>query len=233
MSEINLPPEQRERIKAVCGDRLYRLVDQALHDEGSSALRELRLESCGDYIAEQLRIYDRALAAYAKAKSSKKRADTEMDAHRAGSGLISAVSLMQNRVETEEKEGQLFFVDDHVMQPFSINNNLYVSVHFRWRSNVADPWIYGDIKFTHQHSPTPSYMAYPPRRKLSAAAESRERESELYGVWDQLRRSALHSVKEFFQKGGNGADIPATFKARANSYGGGLDNYSLRFWIQG
>ena len=76
-------------------------------------------------------------------------------------------------------------------------------------------------------------MAYPPKRKLSAAAESRERESELYRVWDQLSQSALHSVKEFFQKGGHVADIPATFIARVNSYGGGLDNHSLRFWIQG
>lgn len=233
MSEINLPPEQQERIKAVEVDRLYKLVDQTLYDGGTGALRELHLESCGAYIAEQLRIYDRALSGYAKAKSAKKRAETEMDARRAGSALISAVNQMQSRVETEEKEGQFFFVDDHVMQPFGINNNLSVSIRFHWRTNVIDPWVYGDIKFIHQHSPTPSYMAYPPKRKLSAAAESRERESELYRVWDQLRQSALHSVKEFFQKGGHGADIPATFKARVNSYGGGLDNHSLRFWIQG
>ena len=136
MSEINLPPEQQERIKAVDVDRLYKLVDQTLYDGGTGALRELHLESCGAYIAEQLRIYDRALSGYAKAKSAKKRAETEMDARRAGSALISAVNQMQSRVETEEKEGQFFFVDDHVMQPFGINNNLSVSIRFHWRTNV-------------------------------------------------------------------------------------------------
>ncbi|MBP0947741.1 hypothetical protein V2J59_20350 [Pseudomonas alliivorans] len=138
MSEINLPPEQQERIKAVDVDRLYKLVDQTLYDGGTGALRELHLESCGAYIAEQLRIYDQALSGYAKAKSAKKRAETEMDARRAGSALISAVNQMQSRVETEEKEGQFFFVDDHVMQPFGINSNLTVSIRFHWRTNVID-----------------------------------------------------------------------------------------------
>lgn len=230
MSEINLPPEQQECIKAVDIDRLYKLVDQSLYNEEPSALRELCLEACGEYIAAQLRAFERALSVHAKAKSAKKRAGTETDVRRAGGALISSVQQMRERVETEEKEGHLFFVDDHVMQPFCSSNNLSVSISFRWRVKTSDPWVYGNAKFTHQYSPTPPYHSYPPKRKQSTADEVRKRETEVYREWDHLRRLALHSVKDFFKQGGSGDDIPAQFNAKPGSCGGGLNNHSLRFW---
>lgn len=230
MSEINLPPRQQECIKAVDTERLQKLVSQCLYNEDSTALRGLRLESCGDYVAAQFRIFERALANYGMAKSVKKRTETEQDALRAGSALVAAVEDMQGRVETEETEGQLFFVDDDVMQPFGSSNNLSVSVRFRWRALVTDPWNYGDIKFTHRSEPVPSYLSHQPKRKGGSSALAMERQRELDREWDYLRRQALHSVKDFFKQGGNGDDVPATFQAKVSPHGGGLNNHSLRFW---
>ncbi|KMY00146.1 hypothetical protein V476_02875 [Pseudomonas syringae KCTC 12500] len=230
MSEINLPPEQQECIKAVGIDSLYKLVDQSLYNEDPSALRELHLEACGDYVATQLRAFERALSGHAKAKSVKKRANTEMDVRRAGGALISSVQQMQQRVEREEKEGLFFFIDDYVMQPFGSSSNLSMSISYRWRVEISDPWIYGGVKFIHQYSTTSSDLSYPPKRKQSLASEARKREMELYSEWDHLRRLALHSVKDFFKQGGSGYDIPAQFNAKLSTYGGGLNNHSLRFW---
>lgn len=133
-------------------ERLQKLVSQCLNDEDSSALRGLRLESCGDYVAAQFRIFERALANYGMAKSVKKRTETEQDARRAGSALVSALEEMQGRVEAEETEGQLFFVEDDVMQPLGSSNNLSVSVRFRWRALITDPWVRNCMDLTtHLH----------------------------------------------------------------------------------
>lgn len=61
-------------------------------------------------------------------------------------------------------------------------------------------------------------------------SEAIEKEAELHRVWDQLRRLALHSVKEYFQEGGDGSKIPQPFQANNGASGGGLNNFSLSFW---
>lgn len=230
MSTINLPPEQRESIKAVDIDLLDELVDRCLHDERLAPLTGLRLGGCGGYVSGKLRIFEQALLAYAKAKSFKKREETEQDARRAGSAFIAAVQQMQGQVETAELDDQLFFVEDTVGRPLIYSSQLSVCVSFRWREASAQSWDYGHITFLYNYEPAPSYLSPPPRRKPSAAERARTRETELYREWEQLRRDALHAVKEFFRQGGQGGAIPETFRVKL-AFGGGLDNFSTRFWI--
>jgi len=82
----------------------------------------------------------------------------------------------------------------------------------------------------HTHQFAPAYLFPQPKRKPSAATQATAKEAELFRVWDHLRRLALHSVKEYFQKGGDGSKIPQTFQAKQDAYGGGLNNFSASFW---
>lgn len=230
MSEINVPAQQREAIAALDVELLYRLVGQSLREERLSGLSDLRLYACGDYIAERLRIFDRAVQAHAAAKAPKKRAQTEMDVRRAGSALISAVGQMQDRVEREQKEEELFVVDDYVGQPYLFSNQLSVSVNYRWRRGASDPWEHGSIEFTHTHHFAPAYLSPQPKRKPSAAVRAREEEAELYRVWEHLVGLALHDVKRYFQEGGDGSLIPKTFQAKRDQCTGRLNNFSATFW---
>ncbi|MFY1664322.1 hypothetical protein [Pseudomonas sp. Pseu.R1] len=230
MSEINVPADQRKAIAALDVSRLDELLDQCLREERLVGLSDLRLYDCGDYIREQLRIFEKAVQGHSAAKAPKKRAQTEHDVRRAGSSLISAVHQMQSRIEREQREDELFVVDDNVGQPYLHSNRLSVSVSYRWRSQASEPWEFGSIKFTHTHQFAPAYLSAQPRRKPSAAAQATAKEAELFQVWDHLRRLALHSVKEYFQKGGDGSKIPQTFQAKQDTYGGGLNNFSASFW---
>lgn len=230
MSEINVPTEQRKAIAALDISHLDKLLDQSLREERLVGLSDLRIHECGDYICEQLRIFESAVREHATAKAPKKRAQTEQDVRRAGSALISAVQQMKSRIEREQEEDELFVVDDYVGQPYLRSNRLSVSIGYRWRSQASKPWELGSIEFTHTHQFAPAYLSPQPKRILSAASRARANEAELYRVWDHLRRLALHSVKEYFQKGGDGSKIPRTFTAKQGAYGGGLNNFSASFW---
>lgn len=230
MSEINVPAEQRKSIAALDVSNLGNLLDQSMREGRLVGLSDLRLYDCGDYIGEQLRIFERAVQGHAVARAPKKRAQTEQDVRRAGSALISAVQLMQGRVEQEQKEAELFVVDDYVGQPYLHSNRLTVSVSYRWRNQATEHWEIGSIKFTHTHHFALAYLSSQPKRKPSAAAQATEKDAELHRVWDHLRRLALHSVKEYFQEGGDGSKIPQAFQAKHGAYGGGLNNFSLSFW---
>ncbi|MFY0750958.1 hypothetical protein [Pseudomonas sp. NFX5] len=112
MGEINISRDEQDALRAVDTDVLDKLIEQGVYEERPGALHSLRLESCGLYVASQLRVFEPALAGHCKAKAEKKRAETEDSVRRAGSDLAHAVRQMKHRVETEEKEGQLFHVYD-------------------------------------------------------------------------------------------------------------------------
>lgn len=230
MAEINIPREERDAIKAVDIDMLGKLIQKCLDEERSDALRILRLENCGLYTASRLQEYQNALAAHSKAKAAKKREATKYDARCSGSNLLHAVQQMKQQVETQEKEGLLFYVDDHIVPPYRFNERMTIRVSYHWRSKVEDEWIYGDITFSHEVDLRPDYTMPLPKRKPSIAKQEQDRQEKLSREWEHLLMLGLHSVREYFRKNGNGEAIPKMFQAKTDSYNKGLNNYSTQFW---
>ncbi|ALX95973.1 hypothetical protein [Serratia fonticola] len=230
MSEINIPRGERDALKAIDIGVLDKLVEQCFYDEQVGALRVLRLEVCGPYVASKFRGYEKALADHRKAKAAKKRAETEYSARRAGSDLADAIQQMQYRAATEEKEEQFFYVDDRIMPPHRFSDRIDVRISYQWRKTIEDEWVYGSITFSHNVDLRPDYMAPLPNRKPSVTKQEQERQEKLYREWDDLKGLGLYAVKKYFKAGHDGAKIPQTFQAIPDSYTRGLNNLSTQFW---
>ncbi len=230
VGELNIPREERETLKTIDTDALNKLIDRSIDERSMNSLRVLQLGKCGPYTASRLRDFEKTLAEYGAAKAPKKLAETESRARRAGSNLLHAVQQMKHRVETEEKEDQLFYIDDQITPPHHFSEHLTVRVSYRWRRTVEDEWKHGSITFTHDVDLSPDYTRPQPKGKPSASKLAQDRQEKLRDAWEYLMRSALHSVREFFREGGDAAAIPETFQANVNSYGRGLNNSSTRFW---
>lgn len=232
MGEINIPRDQQNALKAIDTNDLDRLVDQAIREERLGDLYGLPLTSCGPYISTKLHYFEQALAKHRVAKAPRKRAETENALRRAGSDLSFAVGVMKRRMETEQKEGELFYVDDQIMPPHRFGECLSVRVGYRWRRTVDDEWTFGSITVVHNVDLRPDYTIPVPKRKPSAAKQEQDRQTKLYQTWEHLMRGALYSVRDYFKEGGDGDKIPETFQATVDSYSRGLNNYSTQFWRQ-
>ncbi|MBN2971017.1 hypothetical protein JW805_03170 [Roseomonas aeriglobus] len=228
---LYLSEHERSALASINSNTLRELVDEAVWTTRSSALRELRLASCGVYVAERLRRFERDLDSYAKAKSAQKRSDTRARASSAGSELVRALREMQDRMATEDKELERFRIDDLIPPPHRLRERIEVRVGFQWRDTASDSWRFGSITFAHDVQLRPDYEKPVPKRKPSAAKQDEERQDELYRRWEDLRSRALGAVREFFQKGGDGAAIPERFEAQPGMRSRFLDNFSCDFWL--
>ena len=232
MGEINIPHDQQSAIAVIDASELDRLIEQAILEERSGDLHRLPLANCGPYIVKQLHYFERALAKHREAKVPRKRAQTEHALRRAAHDLSFAVGTMKQRMETEQKEGQLFFVDDQITPPYHFSKNLSVRVSYRWRRIVDDEWASGSITFVHDVDLRPDYTMPAPKRKPSVAKQEQDLQNRLYQAWEHLMRGALCSVRDYFREGGDGGNIPDTFHATVDSHTRGLNNYSTQFWRQ-
>lgn len=230
VSNINLTRDEMAAINAIDDELVRKLIEQCLDEKRIYPLRVLQLERCGEFVASRQREYEKTLSDLGKAKAPKKVDEMDQRARRAGSNLDSAVHQMMHRATAEEEERQLFFVDDLIMPPSRFDERLRVHVSYQWRSTAEDDWAHGSITFLHEVVTRSDYSMPPPKRKPSAAEQEQERQEKLWREWDYLKSLSLHSVKEFLKNGGNGADIPKTFNALADSYSRGLNNHSTRFW---
>lgn len=215
MSIIKIPDDERDTLKAIDIVRLCHVIEEYPCDEQLKALRIFQLNNCGRYIADQFHAYQKALRAYSTATSSRKIDDTKKTLYCANNRLISAIQLMKERVETEEKEDQHFHVDDDIQVPFSFTTHLTVRILYRWRKSITYNWESGCIAFVYD---------------VLQESGKRDRQEMLYREWEILRDSGLQSVRDFFRQGGNGSAIPKTFQAVVNRYTQGLDNFSTDFW---
>ncbi len=232
MSEINIPRDEQEYLRAVDVRALDKTISECLDMRRlGSELRAFRLDSCGAYVSAKLRTFETALSEYAGAKAAKKLADTETRARRAGSALENAVRLMQHRIDTQEQERQLFFVDDHVIPPSRFSKQLTVPVSYRWRPTIEAEWTHVSITFSHVHDPRPDHTVRPPKRKPSASQQERDLQDELWQQWDHLKSLGLNSLVEYFREGREGTAIPKAFQARADAFDR-LNNFSCRFWLE-
>lgn len=232
MGEINIPRDQQTAITAIDATELDRLIDQAIREERSGELHRLPLAACGSHIGTKLHSFDRALAKHREAKAPRKRAETGDALRRAGHDLSFAVGAMKQRLETEQKDAQLFIVDDQIVPPYRFTTQMSVRVRYRWRRTIEDEWQWGSITFVHHHDPRPNYAVPVPTRKPSAAKQEQELQNRLYQTWEHLMRGALYSVRDYFRAGGDGAKIPETFQVTVDSYSRDLNNYSTQFWRQ-
>jgi len=133
-------------------------------------------------------------------------------------------------MEEEEREDQLFYVDDLIQPPQNFGSHLAVRVSYRWRTTIEGKWMYGSITFSHDVDLQPDNTISVPKRTPSARERDRVRQERLYREWEHLMQLGLYSVRDFFREGGNGSAIPETFQARADSYSGILNNFSTQFW---
>ncbi|MCK1635423.1 hypothetical protein [Bradyrhizobium sp. 162] len=232
MGEINIPRDQQDALATIDTNELDRLIDQAVSREQLGDLHRLPLMSCGPYIARKLHYFEQALTEHRQAKAPGKRAKTADALRRAGSDLSFAVDAMKRRMETEQKEGELFYVDDQIVPPHRFDKRLSVRVSYRWRRTVDDEWTFGSITFAHDVDLRPDHTIPVPKRKPSAAKQEQDRQTKLYEIWQHLMRGALYSVRDYFKEGGDGAKIPQSFQATVDSHTRGLNNYSTRFWRQ-
>ena len=230
MSALYLSQYEKEALKAVDVRKLEQLVDQALWDGRATALYDLHLSSCGLYVAERLRRFERDLAEYAKSKAAKKRAATRTRAWSTGHDLLHAVRDMIRRMEEEEKETQLFRIDDMIHSPYRFSEHLELRVNYQWRPTIDDQWRFGTITFAHNVDMRSDYTRPQPKRKPSAAKMEQERQETLYRHWEHLRMLAVHAVREFLKSGGDGAAIPQTFQAKPAARDRYLNNFSCDFW---
>ncbi|WLH12596.1 hypothetical protein PSH74_28060 [Pseudomonas hefeiensis] len=180
-------------------------------------------------MSTKLHGFQQAITEYSKAKAHAKRERTRQDALYAGNDLIHALQQMKGRLETERKEGELFFIDDQITPPFHLSKRLSVPVSFRWRASPSADWKHGYVTFVYDFSPQPSYTSLP-KRKPSAAQVERDLEDSRYREWEGLKAQALFSMREFFRDGGDGDAVPEVFAVRPSPYGGGLNNFSCNFW---
>lgn len=232
MGLINLSDREKQAIGAINSGELHDLVDQAIRSEHLGKLSSSPLYDCGEYVATKLRYFDQALAAYRIAKSAKKLEETLYSAHKAGGDLTFAFGQMKQRLEVEEREGQLFFVCDPTMPPFGLTENMQIRVSYRWRRTTEDEWTSGSIIFKHKVRPRIDYhaLALPkPKRKPSARKLAEDRENDLLREWEHLERLAHWSVRDYFNAGHDGAGIPGQFEVRLGE-GDRLNNFSADFW---
>ncbi|HZG29219.1 MAG TPA: hypothetical protein VE079_12230 [Ensifer sp.] len=229
MGEINLEQREIEAIRDIDERELSKLIDEAIRTERIGDLYRLRLRDCGEYVANKLHYFEKALNAYRDAKSAKKREDTYRYAMRMGYDLSLALGQMKKRMETEEHQRLYWHVDDRVYWPHDFTNNLSVTVSYRWRKAVEDDWNTGRITFHHRVVPRPSYLQLQPMRKPSKAKQEENRQNELSSTWQHLMRNALYTLRDYFESGGDGNQIPETFTAIPDREGY-LNNFSLRFY---
>ncbi|MNJ23214.1 hypothetical protein D3C77_175940 [compost metagenome] len=230
MGEINIPRSQQDALKAIDVSALDEAIDGCIAGESAAALQRFRLSTCGPYVANHLRVFERAVTRHGDAKSAKKRAETEYELRTAGDDLAHAVSQMKHRLEVEAEEGLHFYVEDQFMQPTYFTEKLSAQVSYRWRRSTSDGWEYGTITFTHQACSHLRYVMPSTSRKPSAAKQNQDLQDKLRREWEHLMSLGLQAVRDYFREGRNGSGIPAKFKTKENQ---GLNNFSCDFWAVG
>lgn len=232
MAEINITSDEQVALAAIDNGELDRAIERAIQEETSEYVHRLPLAKCGSYIETELRRFEQALVRYRQDKAPRKRSETGDALRRAGQNLSFAVGAIKRRMETEQQEAELFYVDDQIAPLFPFTKRLSVTVRYRWRRTVDDKWRFGSIAFVHDVDLRPGYKSPAPKRKPSPAKQEQDRQQMLYETWEHLMRSALYSVRDYFRDGGDGDKIPDTFRATVDAHSRRLNNYSTEFWRQ-
>lgn len=230
MGEINLEKQEIDAIKNIDERELSALIDDAIRRKAASDLPRPALQQCGPYVASKLNTFERALVSYREAKSAKKMEETHWYATKTGGDVLFAVSQMKRRMEEEERQRLLWYVDDRIFWPHYFTSELTVTVSYRWRKSVQEDWTDGRITFRHKFVAKPDFHVAQPKRKPSRAKLQEKHEMELESAWSRLMKDALYALRDYFREGGDGAKIPKEFQVVPGE-SGLLNNFSTRFWL--
>ncbi|HEX7855249.1 MAG TPA: hypothetical protein VF503_16300 [Sphingobium sp.] len=230
MSGLYLTQHEMTAIKAIDNREVERCVEQALDEGRPTALYGLQLSGSCPHIATHLHRYERDLANYAKAKAANKRSETRSRAWSSGRDLVYAIRDMKRLAEEQEKEVQLFQINDLIAPPHYFRERIEVRVGYQWRATVEAVWTFGTITFFHNVDLSPDYTRPQQTRKLSAKKLEEQRQETLFEHWDHLRMLSLHSVRDFLKSGGDGSTIPKEYQAKPGRSDRHLNNFSCDFW---
>lgn len=98
MGELNLEESEKRAIRVIDAAELSRLIDQAIAEGRTSALRGLPINDCGPYLGSKLYELERVLSEFTRAKSAKKREETRYLVDRAGRDLSFAFARLIERL---------------------------------------------------------------------------------------------------------------------------------------
>ncbi|WP_143748776.1 hypothetical protein [Mesorhizobium sophorae] len=174
MGIVNLTDLEKQSLQAIDVHEMDRLIEKAIQEENALVLNGLPLHSCGEYVRTELYRFEQALRELRAAKSNKKREEALYRVQRAREPLSGSVYGMKHRMAEDEKEAELFRVNDHVFHPHSFfDRTLEVRVSYEWRRSKDDEeWKYGAITFTHEVLPQrPRYPQTAPKKKPSASKQ--------------------------------------------------------------
>lgn len=226
---INLPASEMNAIDTLDEGALMDAIDEDQNTCSSTAIRQMQLYRLGAYVQAAERRFDRALTNLRTARSAAKVTSANEDVLRAGWNLATTVRQMKDRAKQERADGERFRIDDHVREPFKFRPKMDVSVSYRWRDTNDGDWSRGQITFHHHYSPLPQSEALLDRRKRTKRQREDDEQEELRRTWCHMRDFALFGVRDFFREGGDGADIPQTFKVNVDKTGR-LNNFSMDLW---
>lgn len=231
MGELNISRRESEALKAIDAQELRRAIADAIDNEHGSGLDRFPIWQCPLFVSRELGYFRKYLASYAAARSGAKRASTKSEAERAGDELFYCLRDMQERLAEQEREGQLFHVDDNVLEPSFLTRNLAVTIHYRWRPSMDDEWTRGSISFSHYHDPAPVYiepwLRNTSKRKPSAAKQQEKLQEELFRAWEHLRNDALYTMRDYLRDNREAINVPEKFPAKTDGDG---RISSLKFW---
>ncbi|HAA44896.1 MAG: hypothetical protein XD36_2822 [Halomonas sp. 54_146] len=232
MGDLYITSAEKEALKSIDSDELDLAIRECVRSVKPSQLYGFNLESCGLYVSNKLRYFQKSIDSHSRAKSSKKRDETAESMRRAGDDLTHAVQQMQQRMEEEEKDNLLFRIDDNIFLPSHYSDRLEVKLRYQWRKNTTDDWKHGTITFLYTPDLSPDYRFPLPKRKPSASKLAQERQDQLHREWEHLKLLSLHSLRDFFRSGGNGHDVPESYAVITDPYSRSLNNFSAHFWRQ-
>lgn len=226
---INITPNEKKALDSIDARELDALIDKAVNEERLGEISRLPLCQCGPYVANRLRQFDDALRASAIAKSAKNKEDKRRKAIIAGEKLSTAFYNMKDRMESEERNRELFFIDDIVRIPVNLRDDFNLCISYQFRRSIEDEWVFKSITFRHTVKTRTNFHGNRSHRKMSATERAREHQKILFDEWERLKRTALYTLRDYFEDGGDGHKIPYEFRVRTNPYDGSLNNQSANF----
>jgi hypothetical protein len=216
MPQINMTRRQIEIVTQLDLGELQDAIDRCFDCLSASPLVGQNLDELGNYVVQLLHDFRQDLVAVSKAKSAKKTDEMCAAARESGATLRYAVRSLIDMAHKQLANDASFKVDDYTIRPLTYTTTLSTTVRYSWRDESSETWRHGSIEFSTTSAPTSPATPVPSR--ATKADIKRYEQAQLARYWEHFRQAALQAVKEFFEKGGNGAAIPRRQVLRATDH---------------
>ena len=147
MGIINLTDQEIAAINGIHVDALKTTIDRAIETGNLTGTTSLVPYGCGPFLHQKLRTFESAVQQDQNARSARKCEQTHQYAITKGWDLSSAVFQMQGRAKDEISQREFFYVEDDILPPLNIHDQMSVLIPFRWRRTNTDEWCFASITF--------------------------------------------------------------------------------------